>query len=90
MFWIPLKSLQLIAGFGIINAFWPAVLSTGCSVLKHVNLFHFHDHPTRTSSLGVVHGLIYIPRVINGQTPTQAVFGQLGKSSLQKSNPPKQ
>lgn len=87
MFWIELQSLQLIAGFGIINALWLAVLSTGCSVLKHVNLFHIHDYSTGTSSLGVVCGLIYIP---NGQTPTQAIFGLHQKSSLQKFKPPKQ
>lgn len=90
MFWIQLKSLQLVAGFGIMNALWPAVLSTGCSVLKHVNLFHVHDFPTRMSSLGVVRGLIYIPRAINGPTPTQVIFGLHGKSSLQKFKPPKQ
>lgn len=90
MFWIELQSLQLIAGFGIINALWLAVLSTGCSVLKHVNLFHIHDYSTGTSSLGVVCGLIYIPRAINGQTPTQAIFGLHGKSNLQKFKPPKQ
>lgn len=82
MFWIQLKPLQLAAGFGIINALWPAMLSTGCSVLKHVNLFHVHDYPTRTCSLGIVHGLIYIPRATNGQTPTQAVFGLYWKPSL--------
>lgn len=66
MFWIQLKSLQLVAGFGIINVLWPAMLSTGLSVLKHINLFHVYDYPTRTSSLGVVHDVLYIPRAING------------------------
>lgn len=66
MFWIQLKSLQLVAGFGIINVLWPAVLSTGRSVLKHINLFRVYDYPTRTSSLGIVRDLLYIPKAING------------------------
>lgn len=82
MFWIQLQPLLLAAEFGIINVLWPAMLSTGGSVLKHISLFHVPDYPTRMCSLGIVHGLIYIPRAINGQTPTRAVFRLNWKSSL--------